>query len=70
MFKEKVLLRSFWGEIVCAPIYILNKCSTQRLIGVVPLETWCGRKLSMNLLNTFGALCYYNHVPFQRRTKL
>lgn len=37
MLKEKVLSRKLWGEAVSTVVHLLNKCSTKKLEGKVPL---------------------------------
>ena len=69
MLRSKQLLHKFWGEAATTVAYVLNRCPTQRLIGMVPEEAWTGRKPSVSHFKVFGSLCF-KHVPDQRRKKL
>lgn len=69
MLRSKQLPHKFWGEATTTAAYVLNRCPTQRLIGMVPEEAWTGRKPSVSHFKVFGSLCF-KHVPDQRRKKL
>ncbi|PNX61382.1 equilibrative nucleoside transporter 3-like protein, partial [Trifolium pratense] len=69
MVKHRNLPKSFWGEAVSTPVYVLNRCPTKKLKDNVPEEIWSGKKPSVSHFRGFGALCY-KHVPEARRTKL
>lgn len=66
MLKEKALPNYFLGETMATILYILNKCPTKRLNGIVPDMVWNGHKSSIKHLKVFRSLCY-KHVPDQQR---
>jgi hypothetical protein len=58
MLKAKGLPRWFWGELVNAAVYVLNRCPTKSVDGITPLEAWHGRKPVVHHLRTFGCIVY------------
>lgn len=49
--------------------YILNRCSTKKLKGIMPKECWSSVKPSLSHMNVFGPISH-RHVPDQLRIKL
>ena len=42
MLKAKGLPGCFWGEVVATAIYLLNRCPTKNVEGMMPFEVWQG----------------------------
>lgn len=68
MLKEKNLPHTLWGKVVVTSAYVLNRCPTKKLKGVVPIQKWTRSKKSVNHLKLFSYVCY-NHVPDAKRRK-
>jgi transposase InsO family protein len=60
MLKCKDLPKYLWGEATSTAVYLLNRCPTKRLKGIVSEEAW---------FYMFSSICY-KHVPDQLRRKL
>jgi hypothetical protein len=64
MMKAKRMPAEFWGEAVSTSVFILNRAPTKSLKGMMPFETWFGRKPDVSFLKMFGRI---GHV---KKTKL
>lgn len=69
MLKRNYLPKELWGEVVSTTTYILNRCLTKRLEGVMPKECWSHVKPNLSHLKVFGSI-EHRHVPDQLRRKL
>ena len=69
MLKGKHLPKELWGKTVSTTKYILNRCSTKKLEGVMSEECWSSVKPSLSHLEVFGSIAH-RHVPDQLRRKL
>jgi transposase InsO family protein len=58
MLKAKGLPIWFWGEAVNAAVYVLNRCPTKSVDGIISFEAWHGRKPMVHHLRTFGCTVY------------
>lgn len=66
--KEKDFPHILWGEVVSTLSYVLNRCQTKKLKGVIPIEKWTRSKQSVSHFKVFGSVCY-KHVPNAKRRK-
>jgi hypothetical protein len=63
MLKAKGLPGWFWGEVVNAVVYVLNRCSTKSIDGMtVPFEAWHGRKPAVHHLRMFRCIIYVRNT--------
>ena len=69
LLKAKKLPKQYWAEAVSCAVYLLNRCPTRSLQGVIPEEAWSGHKPSVTHLRVFGCVAYAK-IPDARRTKL
>ena len=42
MLKEKGLPKQFWAEAVACSTYLLNRCPTKQVKGMIPQKAWSG----------------------------
>ena len=61
MLKAKEIPKIFWGEAVSTVVYILNRCSTKKIVEKTPYEAWTGMKPNISHLRDFGSM-YFRHV--------
>ena len=69
LLKAKKLPKQYWVEAVSCAVYLLNRCPTKSLQGVIPEEAWSGHKPSVTHLRVFGCVAYAKILD-ARRTKL
>ena len=69
LLKAKKLPKQYWAEAVSCAVYLLNRCPTRSLQGVIPEEAWSGHKPSVTHLRVFGCVAYAK-IPDARRRKL
>ena len=69
LLKAKKLPKQYWAEAVSCAVYLLNRCPTKSLQGVIPEEAWSGHKPSVTHLRVFGCVAYAK-IPDARRRKL
>ncbi|KAL5573510.1 hypothetical protein UlMin_023107 [Ulmus minor] len=69
MLIEKGLPKNFSVEIVYIAVYLRNKCPTNAVKDMAPVETWSGRKPLAKHLIVFGCICYAQ-IPQEKRSKL
>ncbi|KAL0326872.1 UNVERIFIED_CONTAM: Retrovirus-related Pol polyprotein from transposon TNT 1-94 [Sesamum angustifolium] len=70
MLQEKNLPKAFWAEAVYTAVYLLlNRCPTNAVQTMTPIEAWSGKKPSAKHLRVFGSICYV-HIPTEKRHKL
>jgi hypothetical protein len=69
LLKAKKLPKQYWAEAVSYAVYLLNRCPTRSLQGVIPEEAWSGHKPSVTHLRVFGCVAYAK-IPDARRRKL
>jgi hypothetical protein len=67
MLKAKGLLRWFWGEAVNTVVYVLNRCPTKSVDGMILFEVWHGRKLVVHPLRTFGCIVYVQNMTLHSK---
>jgi transposase InsO family protein len=68
MLQDAGLSSKYWGEAVNTAVYLKNRCPTKAVNGMVPEESWTGRRVSLDHLKVFGAKAFV-HIPHQKRTK-
>jgi len=54
MLKAMQVPPQFWGEAVCAAVYVLNRAPTKSLNDKTPFEAWYGRKPHVSHFRVFG----------------
>ncbi|GAA0170948.1 hypothetical protein LIER_25099 [Lithospermum erythrorhizon] len=69
MLSHAKLLRSFWGETICAAIQVINLSPTIVLEGGVPEEVWSRNDVFYKHLRVFGCRAFV-HIPKDERSKL
>ena len=69
LLKAKKLPKQYWAKAVSCAVYLLNRCPTKSLQGVIPEEAWSGHKPSVTHLRVFGCVAYAKILD-ARRTKL
>ena len=69
LLKAKKLPKQYWAEAVSCAVYLLNRCPTRSLQGVIPEEAWSGHKPSVTHLRVFGCVAYAK-ILYARRRKL
>jgi hypothetical protein len=52
----------FFGEVVIAVVYTLNRAPTKGIDGATPYELWHGKKPSVHHLRTFGCVAYVKNT--------
>ena len=56
----------FWNDVVDTVIYLISRGPSSTLDGVIPEETWTGKKLNYLFMIMFG----YQNIDKENRTKL
>jgi hypothetical protein len=70
MLKAKGLLGWFWGEVVNAVVYVLNRCPTKSVDGMTSFKAWHRRKPAVHHLRTFGCIMYVrNTTPHLKKVE-
>lgn len=62
MLKAKGLPRWFRGEAVSTTVYVLNRCPTKSVDGMIPFETWHRKKPAVHHLQMFGCIIYIRNT--------
>jgi hypothetical protein len=63
MLKAKGLPGWFWGEVVNAVVYVLNRGGPTKSVDDMTLfEAWHGRKSTVRHLRTFGCIVYVRNT--------
>jgi hypothetical protein len=62
MLRAKGLPNWFWGEVVLAAVYVLNRTPSKSVDGATPFEVWYGKKPSVHYLHTFGCIAYVRNT--------
>jgi hypothetical protein len=62
MMKLMQVPPRFWGEAVCAAVYVLNWSPIKSLNSKTPFEAWHGRKPRVGHLRTFGCVAHVKLV--------
>ena len=69
LLHAKDLLTKFWAEVVYCENYLLNQILMREVYDVTPIKKWCGKKLSVSHLRTFGCVSWV-HILDDCRKKL
>ena len=57
---------SFWGEVVNATVYLINRSPSVPLDFGIPQRVWIGKDVPCSHLNVFGCKAFM-HVPKEQR---
>lgn len=55
------------GEAVTTAVFLLNRAPTRGVEGMMPYETWHGKKLGVGLLRTFGCMAHVKVTTLHRK---
>lgn len=61
MLEAKDIPKMIQGEMTSTTVYMLNTCSTKKIVEKTPYEAWTGVKSNVNHLRVFGGMCF-RHV--------
>ena len=69
MLVDAQLPHKFWAEALSVVVYLRNRSSTSTVTGMMPFQSWSGKKSSVDNLRAFGCAAY-SDIPKDGRKKL
>ena len=58
----------FWEDVVDTIVYLINRGPSRSLDGIIPEDSWIGKKVNYSFLKTFGCEAFFHIHKENRKT--